>query len=313
MSEKKNCYNETDTKIGLSELAKKIKELRKTNGILDKKLYEEILSEPSRGCEKCNYTGMIKIAEETYKPCECLLEDTLKTKMRLAGLREVYYDIDRINDEGLQVLRVKVARNPDGTVKRDKNNNIITKDEIVEDINKFVNNYKDPEKLKLVREKGIDLIIEGPVGTGKTTLVHIIGKYALRFGYSVLFTEMQKLRNIWLKKDSELSEFELRLKENADKVDFLIIDDLGNEYIGNSGAQLYEVDLLLRVRKSKKLVTIITTNLPEETLEKDVVDIRKKYNERIASLLKERRIYLIMYRTSDIREEQDDIADFLFG
>lgn len=310
---KTNAYsNETNTKKGLRELAEIFRSCRAEGSIIDKTLYDSELGEnPKRGCDKCSYTGMILVDNE-YEHCECLKENILKTKMRLAGLRDIYFNIDKIDDTGLQVLRVKNAKNDNGGIKKDGKNKVLTIDEPIKDINKFIDNYKDSSKLKVVKEKGIDLIIEGPVGTGKTTIAHLIGKYALLNNYSVLFSEAQKLRSIWLKNQKDLSEFEMVLKEGVKDVDFLILDDLGNEYIGASGAQLSEMDLLFRERKSKKLVTIITTNLPETSDDINISNIKNKYNERIFSLLKERRVYLIMYREGDIREEQRDETEFLF-
>ena len=89
------------------------------------------------------------------------------------------------------------------------------------------------------------------------------------------------------------------------EVDFLILDDLGQEFISlTSEHQIAEMDLLFRKRIAEKKNTIITTNSSQEK-------IKERYKERIYSLLQKRTVHIKIFTEQDFRSKEK-APDFLF-
>lgn len=243
----------------------------------------------SVGCDRKGCMGgYIMLPNGAMDYCKCYYEYQFKLGLKKAGIPPEYHDIDEVKVDGLKSARKMYSANM-GTAK-------------LIDINSMLENYET--NLSRVKEEGWNMIFEGPTGCGKTTAACICAKYAVNKGYSVLFAELQDLRKIWT--GEQLSKELETLKKDLHNVDFLILDDLGHEFLSDrSDHQLTEMDLLLRKRTSKQLVTIFTTNNNYE-------DIVKRYDERIASLLKRRMVHIIMKKDTDLREDTG-IPDFLFG
>lgn len=121
---------------------------------------------------------------------------------------------------------------------------------------------------------GVGLTFSGPPGEGKTMLMSIIGMAAVDAGYTVYYMPMARyIRNqlnliAWSGVDALEDDFvdttrlQLRVRN---KVQFLLLDDVGKEHHTNTGFAQDEFDFLVRLRYDKALPTIITTNVPVDT------------------------------------------------
>jgi len=130
-------------------------------------------------------------------------------------------------------------------------------------------------------EQGQGIIFSGPHGAGKTTLSCLIGKTAIDKGYSVRYISIAKII------DLIMDSFEVKANKNRldimiERVEFLILDDLGKEYKGVRGQlnpmMTLKLDSLLRERINRNLVTIGTTNYPLNA-------IKEQYGESVMSVL----------------------------
>lgn len=121
------------------------------------------------------------------------------------------------------------------------------------------------------------LILSGPPGTGKTTLLHAIhSALKEREARSIpdFFTALQIARFA----ESETSKYYAICED----LSFVAIDDIGTESarLNMYGTERAPIKNLLEERYTRRLRTIITTNLgPRE--------IRERYGDRIADRFKE--------------------------
>jgi len=134
------------------------------------------------------------------------------------------------------------------------------------------------ENLVNARKHGVNLMLLGPNGTGKTLLATCILKEAIRQGYSVQMTSLGGIIEMytdgWTNPDVR-DVFNNRIKN----VDFLLIDDVGKEYRAKS-SDLVEVafDNLIRYRSFRRKPFILTTNT-------DMQRLQSTYGRSLASLL----------------------------
>ena len=128
----------------------------------------------------------------------------------------------------------------------------------------FAENFPDVDK---------GLLLVGPVGTGKTHLAAAISNKLISRLYSVYFgntTDIMSFIKSTYSKDAEVTEVEA-VKLMTEKVDLLVIDDLGKENeTTNTIAVLYQI--INRLYENEKPV-IITTNY-------NSIDLAKKLGER---------------------------------
>ena len=128
----------------------------------------------------------------------------------------------------------------------------------------FAENFPDVDK---------GLLLVGPVGTGKTHLAAAISNKLISRLYSVYFgntTDIMSFIKSTYSKDAEVTELEA-VKLMTEKVDLLVIDDLGKENeTTNTIAVLYQI--INRLYENEKPV-IITTNY-------NSIDLAKKLGER---------------------------------
>ena len=108
-------------------------------------------------------------------------------------------------------------------------------------------------------EEGHDIVIAGPIGTGKTHIATAIGVEAARRRYHVAFTRAADLVQslIEAKDERTLTRLQLRYR----KIDLLIVDELGFVPFDRAGGEL--LFNLLAERYERKS-TIVTTNLAFE-------------------------------------------------
>lgn len=281
-------YKKEFKKIG-DKLLKEMEEHAKNGKPIDTGYRDEDYMESSNsiGCEKC-ISGYIEVGDNVWDFCDCYKREIFRVKMRNAGIPEEYFNIEQIEV-------------PKGTIITRKmfgENNEMQKGV---DINIMLNNYKN--NIHRIKTDGWNLLFEGPTGSGKTTAACICAKNALRNNYSVLFVEVQNLRKIWT--GEPLTEQLSVIRDKMYEVDFLILDDLGQEFISlSSEHQTAEMDLLFRRRTAKKKNTIITTNSSQEK-------IKERYKERIYSLLQKRTIHIKIFTEKDFRSKEK-APDFLF-
>ncbi len=130
------------------------------------------------------------------------------------------------------------------------------------------------------------IVLSGGIGCGKT--------FAAQVG-AFFCSWCERFRTAW-RKDTELDVLKpfytlvtapdyLRTRFDKDAYDvaddhFLIIDDLGREHFTDSGFGIAEWDRLFDNRYSKKLPTVITTNLTPD-------ELKEIYGERIYDRLKQ--------------------------
>lgn len=141
-------------------------------------------------------------------------------------------------------------------------------------------NDRDPKSKALVKKycgmldkalnEGMGLLFIGKHGCGKTMLSCIIGKEALRQGYTVKYIEIPKVLDAIMAGfgDKEVKE---RFNTIVTRTEFLILDDWGKEYQG-IGEKLnplvrLEFDRILRERVNKRRVTIGSTNYERKVVE----------------------------------------------
>lgn len=139
------------------------------------------------------------------------------------------------------------------------------------------------ENLENNLDLGLGLIFKGDVGVGKTTIAIAILKEVIKKGHSGFFSPMASLmRDLFNSNGSQQS-----LIEKLVNVKLLVLDDLGMEYRGNKSESwiLQTFDDLIDARYSRQLATIITTNLPSNSIrdehQKIIIEgLRDRYTTR---------------------------------
>lgn len=124
----------------------------------------------------------------------------------------------------------------------------------------YVKNFEQIGKLNKV-------LLRGPCGLGKSHLSYAVAKNLKELGKSVIFVNMPDLLNVL--RDTFTSEniSEMDILEACEKVDLLILDDIGAEYVKESNSESWATDKIFRVVNSRtNKPTIFTTNLSSDEL-----------------------------------------------
>lgn len=138
----------------------------------------------------------------------------------------------------------------------------------LEPLKNWLANIKD----NVENGKGIRFL--GTYGTGKTASAVICAKNVIARGGTAYFTRGNPYTNAVL--NNLMFDSDETIKERAEKVDLLIVDDMGCEAETSFSRSVLEE--LLRGRSDKRKCTIITTNLTN-SLFKD------KFGESITNFL----------------------------
>ena len=137
------------------------------------------------------------------------------------------------------------------------------------------------EHLSEALESGQGVIYSGQHGTGKTTLACLIGKSASDKGYTVKYISIAKILDL-INESFDSKQAKERLDTMIERIEFLILDDLGKEYKGVreqlTPMMSLKLDSLLRERLNRIKVTIGTTNY-------DIKQIRDKYGDSVLSAI----------------------------
>ena len=135
-----------------------------------------------------------------------------------------------------------------------------------------------------------NLMLYGPVGTGKTFLTNCIAKELLDRSHSVVYFTAFQLFELLSPSHTEENDFRQRSEAVLDS-DLLILDDLGTEMLNTfTVSRLFQV---LNERALRRRSTIISTNL-------SLKDFRDLYSERIFSRITSS-YTLLKFTGSDIR------------
>jgi len=142
----------------------------------------------------------------------------------------------------------------------------------------FVRKYI--ENIEKALEAGQGIIFSGSHGTGKTTLACLILKEAIKRGYTARYISAAKIIDMIMENFNHKGRN--RLDILIERVEFMVLDDLGKEYKGVRG-QLnpmvsLKLDSLLRERVNRSLVTISTTNYTLKA-------IQREYGDSVLSVL----------------------------
>jgi DNA replication protein DnaC len=126
---------------------------------------------------------------------------------------------------------------------------------------------------------GLGLMLQGPVGTGKTLLAALAAKEFVKLGYTVFFTTFAAM----------IEEFTKGWGDNDEKAWFeaivvgskiLVLDDVGKEFRSGNNLAESTFDHVLRRRVASLRPTLLTTNLSAGAL-------TQGYGGSILSLLSE--------------------------
>ncbi|NJL23887.1 MAG: ATP-binding protein [Calothrix sp. SM1_5_4] len=150
-------------------------------------------------------------------------------------------------------------------------------------------------------EDGINIIVFGATGVGKTYLATAIGNHACRCGRSVLFWKM----NVLLEKFA-LARAEgtyLNLLKKISSADLIIVDDFGIKAL--TGQQYQDFYDMLGERESGKS-TILTTQLPAENWNEVIPD--PLVCEAISDRLTARAIKLVLRGPSKRGEAKKNLT-----
>lgn len=116
------------------------------------------------------------------------------------------------------------------------------------------------KKLSTAYEEGQGLFLFGKNGNGKTLSACLVGKEAIRAGYSVRFAFLGEIISAFT--DAMYNaEARLQLREDILGVDFLIIDDVDKAYLSDKSSYIDSIlDTLFRTRVQNCLPVIMTAN-----------------------------------------------------
>lgn len=158
----------------------------------------------------------------------------------------------------------------------------------------FEETYKYAQNIRNAVDTGRGLILQGKVGTGKTTLAIATLRMAVQRGIRCLFVNNislnDKLLNLLNSDRKELANYDKLLRT----VPLLVIDDFGAESDRNSKSWLVEkMESIIGERYDRMLPTIITTNLTKD-------EIKARYNERIYDRLRDT-CDLLIFRGKSLR------------
>ena len=141
------------------------------------------------------------------------------------------------------------------------------------------------ENFEVIKNKGLGIVMIGNPGTGKTFYSNCIMN-ALNFKYIVYRTSLsallEEIRENYKKRNDENDEF---LLERLSKVELVILDDLGNEFLSDWGKEKMFMILNFLYENNKSM--IINSNLDYTQLEEFLkINGSDKLMDRIKSRCK---------------------------
>lgn len=150
--------------------------------------------------------------------------------------------------------------------------------------------------------KGWGLHLWGPNDTGKTALACLVLMEARRWGFSGLFVRSPKLRQVII--NSQKFDDSHNWLQRAERVDVLVIDDLGKEYRGDSSFAERMIEGLIRERQGSNKVTLLTTNLSGKRHGTKGDSLESMYQESMLRVMKAS-IYPLPVKGHNYREAEE--------
>jgi DNA replication protein DnaC len=115
-------------------------------------------------------------------------------------------------------------------------------------------------KVEKALDEGISIVIHGGPGIGKSSIASILAKEARSLGFTGYFTSFWELREN-IREGDQFDETDSVLSR-ARSVNMLVLDNLRTEDTTDKFyLSLQAIEDIITYRRSKKLVTIITTRL----------------------------------------------------
>jgi len=186
-------------------------------------------------CEKCEDTGFVKLGVK----CGCRIQEEMAQRWQVSGLSPE------------QEKQTFATFSLDWYEDKERHHNILKKClDFAEKVSRG--------------EKTDNLLIYGPIGTGKTHLCSAIANYVLQAGVNVIYLKMGFLldfiREAKFNREQENSRLDVLYRSGL-----LILDDLGTENLTDFAQE--QLFLLLDERINHNLPWVISTNLSPNELD----------------------------------------------
>ena len=210
-------------------------------------------------CEKCKDTGYFNDSV-----CSCIMSDLVEDRVLESGFSNKKREQNFANFEFSLF---------DGNFEHA--NRLVNSREYIEKLISFSKEYCDNFKIK---DYGI--FFYGKSGAGKTYFVSAMVNYMLDKGKRACFITATEFFELMSNYSYSFYRDKKELQDRIDfirNVDFLVIDDLGNEILSKNNNSF--LSSLLDYRIERGLNTIITSNLSE-------YDLAECYDSRVASRIR---------------------------
>ena len=226
-------------------------------------------------CPLCGGNGYAMVQDvygyEVAKPCQCLSQRILNSRIRYCGLPEALKDI------ALKTFSLSVYQGPESKA-------------VASVACQVVKYYLDHFDQMKAEGKGLYLY-SGTKGSGKTRMAASIANELMRnhdtsVRFSTSITILDEIKNSWNAKEYT----ERQLLDSLFTVPVLIIDDFGAERATEwAGDRFYQI---INERYINNRVTIFTSNMSLNSL---------KYDDRITNRIKERN-FCVDFPEESVRE-----------
>lgn len=191
-------------------------------------------------CPKCQDTGFVSPGVK----CSCLLIEEMKDNLELSGLSP--------EQEG-QTFR---SFSLDWYKDKKQMKNILTEC------------LDFAEKIATRQETG-NILLSGPVGTGKTHLCSAIANYCLEAGVKVIYLKVSRLldmiRESKFNQEASSPEEQKKIMQSLYQAPLLVIDDLGTENLTDFARE--QLLLIFDGRINHHLPWVVSTNLDLNALD----------------------------------------------
>jgi DNA replication protein DnaC len=216
-------------------------------------------------CEHCRGAGYI-VTPEGASPCQCRRAEDLARAYQLSRIPRKFLS---------KTLAAFQTRSPQHK-------------HIVHDARAFLKTFKG----NAAENASKGMLLSGKEGTGKTHLAVAILKEVIEKGYSGLYWNVPELfLELRRRMEDKSEEHESELFDHANRVDLLVLDDLGAER--TSDYVLDRLYVLINGRYQNDTATIITTN-------RTIPELRQQIGPRITSRIGEMCV-LLEFPAGDFR------------
>lgn len=261
-----DCSND---RLEFKKIKKSIDELLIKNGYSKEYLNKYFV------CEKCKDTGYYNGAV-----CSCIMKDLVEDRVLESGFS------NKKREQNFSNFDFSLFEG-----KFEFDNKLVGSREYIQKLVTLSKSYCDNLKF---RDYGIFLF--GKSGAGKTYFASAMVNYLLDKGKRACFITATEFFELMANYSYSFYRDKKELQDRIDfvrNVDFLVIDDLGNE-ISNKNNNSF-LSSLLDYRFEKSLNTVITSNLSE-------YDLAEYYDSRIASRIRGNFKFFV-FPSSDLREK----------